>query len=419
MLTESDRMTRLRSLEVGGPEHHEVVVAQNQAIREAFNRGEKYWVMRGSDIPQGGMHNHALNEILIELVKTGYGSNYDSGTPYAAMFNEAVARFHKEFFDVDYDPKTDIIRTNAAGHAYEFFYWCFLKPGDVIISEDPSHALGYTKQGWETYGAETKIFPLIEEDRWEPDLDEMRKIPIKENKNNVITLVHPNNPLGIFHNEKTLKAIIDFAGENNLPIISDEMYTLVLLENIKCPSMAKLAGDVPVITLNSFAKFFMNPGWGIGYMAIHDPEEKIKEVLRVGAKSGRFRKGSTPITAAAAIGIMNCVNEHKTNVVLESLTEEGRKKSVLYNTRLLLKRCRENRDYMLKRIKEIDGLNCLGKSDAEFLIQLAREENIAFQHGLEFGERARGYFRTQNFWPEETYEEIFDGLEKFIKRHKK
>jgi aspartate/methionine/tyrosine aminotransferase len=52
-------------------------------------------------------------------------------------------------------------------------------------------------------------------------------------------------------------------------------------------------------------------------------------------------------------------------------------------------------------------------------VGLAREENVALQPGLEFGEQSRGYYRSLNFYSKEVYDEVYDRIERFIKRHKK
>src|SRR5205807_207671 len=97
-------------------------------------------------------------------------------------------------------------------------------------------------------------------------------------KTKAIVLVHPNNPTGHIYSAKTRRFIIDLAGEHGIPIISDELYDLVTFDDNSAPSMASESADVPVITMTSFSKFFMAPGWRIGYIAFHDPSQKTKQI---------------------------------------------------------------------------------------------------------------------------------------------
>jgi aspartate/methionine/tyrosine aminotransferase len=371
----------------------------------------------------------------MQVVRSGYARAYAGRTPYAAMFNEAAARFEKTFLGVDYDPSTDIIPVNACGHGYEFFYYCLANPGDVFISENPSHANGFGRQGWLVWGIETKLFPLIEEENWEPDLDALYEIPIRKDRNNVFILVNPNNPTGVAHSEKTLKAYADWAAENEIIIITDEMYVSMILDpDVKCPTMAAVARDVPVIKLNSFSKYFMSPGWGVGYMAIQDPTGKVKEILRTGARHGRFRRASTPMMGAAALGMLKYCEEYKSSIYLEPLREEGRNMSALYWSNKMMERCKENRDFIDKRVNEIDGLSQVRpnatlyslvkiedvpkvwKTDGDFLIQMAKEENVLLLPARQYGDQALNHFRTINYMPKEFYEELFNRVESFIKR---
>jgi len=113
-----------------------------------------------------------------------------------------------------------------------------------------------------------------------------------------------NNPTGTAYNEKTAKEIVDIAGENKVMILSDEMYGMITYDGIDYPSMAKVAGDVPVVIVNGMSKFFMRTGWRVGYVTFHDPEGKISEVKHAVTmyKSlyGHNASRVTPIVYAAA-----------------------------------------------------------------------------------------------------------------------
>ena len=58
---------------------------------------------------------------------------------------------------------------------------------------------------------------------------------------------------------KTIKEILDIAGEHNLPVLSDEIYDQLTYEK-KFVSAAYLSKDVPVIGLNGFSKVYPMTG---------------------------------------------------------------------------------------------------------------------------------------------------------------
>ncbi len=365
MIKHSDNITRLRAFQAAGAELASETLEIRKEVRKYNEKGKRAYEMMSADVPSGGLRNIALNEILSQVAKEGYGSSYGAKIHYNKLFNEAAVHYQKEFFDVEYDPKTDIIITNSVGSAMPFIDFCFTNPGDMYISEDPSHITSHDL-GWKAYGAEVQTFPLIEENMWAPDIDKLRDIPITK-KTKAIAIVHPHNPTGRIHPEKALKSIVDFAGENDLFIISDEIYCDTIHNGAEYKSLPKIAKEVPVLVLHSFSKFLMNPGWGIGYIAIHDTEGKIKDILMTGKAHRRLLRSSQPIVGAAAIGMMQCRKDF--NKYHETLGPEGKKTSVMYHSLNLMKHIEKTTEYIVKRVNEIEGLSVV-KANATFYMMI-------------------------------------------------
>jgi len=75
-----------------------------------------------------------------------------------------------------------------------------------------------------------------------------------------ICLISPNNPTGAVFEENSLKQLIDVANENNLYIICDEIYDLIVFDK-KFVGIGKVAGYSPVIILNGISKVHLMSGW--------------------------------------------------------------------------------------------------------------------------------------------------------------
>ena len=63
----------------------------------------------------------------------------------------------------------------------------------------------------------------------------------------------------------------------NCIVVADEIYDGLDFTG-QHVSVASRSQDVPVIALNGVSKVYYAPGWRIGYMALHDPTQRLGEV---------------------------------------------------------------------------------------------------------------------------------------------
>lgn len=252
-------------------------------------------------------------------------------------------------------------------------------------------------------------YELVEADRWNPNIDDLRK---KINENTRAILVSsPNNPTGGVWDAKKFQEIIDIAGEHNLIVISDEIYDKILFNDTYC-CPGSISKDVPLIGMNGFSKAHMATGWRLGYMYFLDPEGKITELKSNIEKLARTRLCANTPAQFAAIESYKKPQDHTQKMV-----------SVL----------REQRDYFLKRIKEIDMMSCvepdgafyafpklelngIWKNDKEFVLDLLEETGVCFVYGSGFGEYGKNHIRSTFLPPIEELEEVFDKLQNYIQK---
>ena len=214
----------------------------------------------------------------------------------------------------------------------------------------------------------------------------------------------------VYSNNK-LKQIIDIAGEYDIPIISDEIYDQIIFEKqYTCP--ASLSSDVPIIGLNGFSKAHLATGWRMGYMYYYDPENKITDLKHGIEKMARARLCANSIAQFAAIEALRNPGPH---------TEE------------MVTKLKVRRDYSYKRIKKIEGINCIKPdgafylfpkieleefqrwdTDKEFVVDLLKETGVCTVFGSGFGDHGKNHFRL-TFLPEKkVLEEVYDLIEEFL-----
>ena len=87
---------------------------------------------------------------------------------------------------------------------------------------------------------------------WNPDLDDIRKKITHRTR--AIVVINPNNPTGALYDKDVLQGIVDIAREYNLVIFCDEIYDRLVMDGLTHTSIASLAPDLFVVTMNGLSK---------------------------------------------------------------------------------------------------------------------------------------------------------------------
>ena len=130
--------------------------------------------------------------------------------------------------------------------------------GDEVIIPDPGFV--YYPTIPQIMGAKPVHIPLDDQFQMDPELINEKVT----HKTRMIILNSPSNPTGGILKEENLKAIAEIAIDNNLSILSDEVYEFMVFHGKKHIPMARFAPE-NTVTLNSFSKTYCIPGWRLGY----------------------------------------------------------------------------------------------------------------------------------------------------------
>jgi aspartate aminotransferase len=89
----------------------------------------------------------------------------------------------------------------------------------------------------------------------------------------MVILNSPGNPTGAVYTKAELRAIGDIALEEDIIILSDEIYEKLVYGDAKHVSIASLGEDLHnlTITVNGFSKAYSMTGWRLGYTAAPKP----------------------------------------------------------------------------------------------------------------------------------------------------
>ncbi len=333
------------------------------------------------------------------------GHNYYSDSEGILELREAIVEREKRKNGVDITVD-DVFVTAAVTEAIQLIFGTLIDGGEEILIPGPSYPPYVSLVKF--YGGKPVAYRTIEEEGWQPDIDDIRK-KISE-KTKAIVIINPNNPTGALYDKKTIKDIVDIAGEYDILIISDEIYDMLVYEG-EHVSPGSLTKDVPVVVVNGLSKVYFATGWRLGYMYFVDPENKAAEVKEAVGKLARMRLcPNTPAQKAAVAGLkgpMDYLKEY-------------------------LAKLKERRDFIYKRLNEIPGISAQKpkgafyifpkieegpwKNDKEFVLDVLYNAHVLFVHGSGFGEGGEMHFRSIFLPPVEVLAEAMDRLEKFMKQ---
>ena len=211
----------------------------------------------------------SIKDALLGAEERGLGYCDFRGMPDA---REAIAAYHrsKGIIGISED---DIFIGNGVSEVVSFALTPLINPGDEILVPTPSYSLwGNTIL---TAGGKPVFYVCDEGADWQPDIKDIRSKITAKTK--AIVIINPNNPTGMLYSDEILMKIADIAREKDLLIFSDEIYDRLVLDGLIHTSIAALAPDLPVITLNGLSKSHCLCGYRCGWMVISGPKEITKE----------------------------------------------------------------------------------------------------------------------------------------------
>jgi len=196
-----------------------------------------------------------VNDALQEVYEKGflkYGQA--KGIP---QFREALAKYVTEKFGTTVTSDNIMVSPGARFSIFTAIN-TLLNPGDELIVIEPA---------WPAYkdcalhtGVKVRTINTTLESKWEPSIEQIQKTINSNTK--MIVLNYPNNPTGKILPEKIQDEIIALSMENNLFVLSDEIYSDYSFVDWK----SVLTYDYPKsIVTQSFSKSHAMTGFRIGY----------------------------------------------------------------------------------------------------------------------------------------------------------
>ncbi len=230
---------------------------------------------------------------LKEALKTAVDNNHNNydQTPGNFQLRTAITDKYLKEYNTEYDPKEGVIVTCGGCQLIYTALQAYINPGDEVLVQDPCF-LTYPRQVTLS-GGKTVWMPSTP--TYQIDVEKAKEKITEKTK--AIMINFPSNPTGAIMEKNKLQALVDIAVDNDLLIISDEVYEYYLYDNKKHIHVASLNGAYErTITVNSFSKSYCVPGWRMGY-GVADPT-LMKNIL--GYHSFVIANAPTPTQIALA-----------------------------------------------------------------------------------------------------------------------
>ncbi len=196
-----------------------------------------------------------VKKALIESIQQGQ-SKYTESAGLLALRNKIASvlnlRHHEGI------PPDDVIVTVGGRFALFLSIASTVRPGDEVLIIDPSYP-DYSK-AVKCIGARPVRFPSYLNMDWNIDLDLVNEYVSPATR--AIILNSPNNPTGKILDSVTLDGITDIAEENDMYVISDEVYSGYSLAEhtniLQVPASKR-------VLIDSFSKRYGMTGFRLGY----------------------------------------------------------------------------------------------------------------------------------------------------------
>src|SRR5919107_2592412 len=271
-----------------------------------------------------------------------------------------------------------------------------LEPGDEVLLPDPA---------WPNYrmiahllGARVLSYPLVAGGGFLPRLGDLERLVTSRTR--AILINSPSNPLGTVVPRELMEGLLDFARQQGLWYISDEVYDEVTFDDVFVSAGSVADPSDRLVSVYSFSKVYAMTGWRVGYLV------------------------APPDTARLLTGmqepIVSCVN---TPAQLAALAALNGPQQVVGEMRDAYK---ERRDELLEVLDRGNlpssqpsgafyvwtDVSAAGMPSMDLARSLIETEHVAVAPGSAFGGLGEGYVRLSLA---SSKEDLFEGAPRLVR----
>ena len=311
----------------------------------------------------------------------------------------AIAEKLKADNGLDYKPSQVIVNCGAKHSCYNAII-ATCQAGDEVIIPGP-YWLSYPEMA-KLADATPVVVPTSEASGFKITADQFRDAMTPATK--LLIINSPGNPTGSVYTKEELQALAEVALEEDILMLSDEIYEKITYDGTQCVSLASLSKEIYdlTITVNGFSKAYAMTGWRLGYVA-------APEHIAAAIDSIQSHSTSNPTSFAQKGALAGLKGD-------QSFIGE------------MVKAFTERRAFMHEKLTSIPGVTCVkpmgafymlpnissfGLTSTDFCTRLLDEHKVAAVPGIAFG--SDEHIRLSYASSMENIQKGLDRLEAFCK----
>ena len=311
-------------------------------------------------------HIRAAAAAALEAGKTRYGA-----TAGEMRLREVIAQKLQRDNKLCYGAE-NIVVTNGGKQSLYNVLMATIDPGDEVIIPAPY---------WVSYPEMVKLAggtPIVVQTTVETEFkitpEQLKQAITPRTK--FFILNSPSNPTGMVYTPDEIRAIAQVIVEQDIWVISDEIYEKILYDGVEHLSIGAASPEVfeRTIVSSGFAKTYAMTGWRVGFLAAPLPIIKAVSTIQ-GHSTSNVCTFAQYGAIAAYDSPQDCVQE-------------------------MVQAFSQRRQVILERLNAIPGINCpkpygafyvladiskLGMRSLDFCDALLEEQQVAAVPGLAFG----------------------------------
>ncbi len=267
-----------------------------------------------------------ISDAGVAAIRSGF-THYTENAGMMAL-REAICTKLEAENGLDYAP-SQILCSNGAKQSIALATHVLCGPGDEVLIPAPY---------WVSYpemtrfaGADPKVVSTPVESGYRLSPEQLDDALTERTR--LLILCSPSNPTGSVYSPEELAALADVVGQyDDLFVISDEIYEYVLYdaEHVSFAALPGMKGRT--VTVNGFSKGYAMTGWRLGYLAAPEPITKAAAKVQ-----GQLTSAPSSISQKAGVAAIEMDMQPVERMV---------------------RAFRERRDFVLERLRSIDGVRC-------------------------------------------------------------
>jgi aspartate/methionine/tyrosine aminotransferase len=201
-------------------------------------------------------------------------NHHYSANPGLAPLREAVAEYTARYSGVHADA-SEVVVTNGAKQAVFQTFAALVDPGDEVLLPSP-YWVTYPA-GLELAGGVSVPVPSTTASGFKVSVDDLEAA--RTDRTTALVFVSPSNPTGAVYSEEEARAIGEWARDNEIWVITDEIYQRLVYFTEVAPSIVAVTPRLENwVIINGVAKSYAMTGWRVGWMV--GPQDVIDAAAR-------------------------------------------------------------------------------------------------------------------------------------------